>query len=77
MQPVDEYALMEWLKGEALNAHNAPELPTCNKCHLKTLCDKYSDYECIAPIYELAINKVITHIENGRKNQRPHVKERI
>lgn len=77
MQPLDEYALMEWLKEEALKAHNSPELPSCSLCGYKAICDKYSEEGCLAPAYEDAYNKVITHIQNGRVNARPHVKERI
>ena len=80
MQPVDEYALMEWLESMALDAHlevqrekdaretiphNTPER-ILKTCEIKMCEQRESDF-----------NEVITHIQNGRVNQRPHVKERI
>jgi hypothetical protein len=70
MQPVDEYALMEWLKGEALKAHEKANVPRGTKG--STEGERHGHY-----MQEMAYNKVITHIQNGRKNARPHVKERI
>ena len=79
MQPLDEYALMEWLKEEALKAHNAvSDANACTKCSFSKACGMFEGSNgCVAPLYEDAFNKVITHIQNGRKSQRPHVMERI
>jgi hypothetical protein len=81
MQPVDEYALMEWLKGEALKAHNINTIAgaSCKECPATEICGNTDSAMCddIRLIYESTIDKVITHIQNGRINQRPHVKERI
>lgn len=69
MQPVDEYALMEWLKEEALKAHNI----ACSCNVSKTPSREQVRFESM----EDTFNFVIAHIQNGRTNQRPHVKERI
>jgi len=68
MQPVDEYALMEWLKEEALKAHDKMYDCYCKDDHSQGMFHKGE---------EQAFNNVIAHIQNGRVNQRPHVKERI
>lgn len=78
MQPVDEYALMEWLKAEVLKAHST----WCNDCEFINDCPIQEDEVrteilCALDAQEKAFNKVITHIQNGRKNARPHVKDRI
>ncbi len=65
MQPLDEYALMEWLKGEALKAHNMRESASHD--------DEWNAHDSRKD----AFNEVIAHIQNGRINSRPHVKERI
>lgn len=68
MQPLDEYALMEWLKEQALKAHNNMCDCYCNDDHSNGMFHKGE---------EQSFNKVISHIQNGRKNARPHVKDRI
>jgi hypothetical protein len=80
MQPVDDaYSLMEWLKAETLKAHN--HIEECkNSCHGKD-CEE-DDGCCMSSSCEwsgrkTAYETIITHIQNGRVNQRPHVKERI
>jgi len=69
MQPLDEYALMEWLKEQSLDAHNSEAFSRNGES-----CEY--EYGVFAGREE-AFNEVITHIQNGRTNQRPHVKERI
>ena len=68
MQPVDEYALMEWLKGEAMKESN-------EMYAAQNVRNTYDDMYHRGKLH--ALNAVITHIQNGRVNSRPHVKERI
>ena len=80
MQPLDEYALMEWLKEEALKAHNIRHVQKCKDCSYNLACvvdgsDKLQP--CAITGNRDMANKAITRIQNGRKSQRPHVKERI
>jgi hypothetical protein len=79
VRPVDEYSLMEWLKEQSLTAHNAcVNHLHCSKCPIQPACAKIGgDCKDVTLIYEYAMNKVIEHIQNGRIDSRPHVKERI
>jgi hypothetical protein len=80
MQPLDEYALMEWLKGEALKAHEIRHVQKCVDCSYNLACNVDSSDKlqpcAITGIKDFA-NKTISHIQNGRKNARPHIKERV
>jgi len=69
VRPVDEYSLMEWLKEKALDAHKSETFSRNGES-----CDY--DYGVFAGREE-AFTEVIKHIQNGRTNSRPHVKERI
>ena len=86
MQPADEYALMEWLNFTALKAHNdcegirhaASKLLTKDKVSItQTHFDAIVNKMKLLEQREKDFDEVITHIQNGRVNQRPHVKERI
>jgi hypothetical protein len=69
MQPVDEYALMEWLKEKSLDAHNSESFSRNGES------TEYDDG--VFAGREEAFNEVVEHIQNGRENARPHMKERI
>ncbi len=68
-RPVDEYSLMEWPKEKALDAHNSETFSRNGES-----CDYDNG---IFAGREEAFNEVIEHIQNGRTNSGPHVKERI
>ena len=65
----DDHALLAWLHGKALEAHNA-------EAYSRNGESVEYDYGVFAG-EESAFNEVIAYIEHGRKSQRPHVKERI
>jgi len=48
MQPVDEYALMEWLKEEALKAHNINTIAgaSCKECPATEICGNTDSAMC-------------------------------
>jgi len=69
VQPVDEYALMEWLKEKSLDAHNSQSFSRNGES---------TEYDTgVFAGREEAFNEVADHIQNGRVSQRPHVLHKV